>query len=293
MTCCPSSESEKGADAGERSLSRTSALYAAGERWTVFRGDSLRVLPMLDRVDAVITDPPYSSGGAMRGDRTRAPSRKYLGTGGDYLPQFAGDNRDGRAFLTWSALWLSACLDLAAPGAILCVFTDWRQLPTTTDAVQAAGWIWRGVIPWIKPAARPQRGRFASASEFIVWGSAGPMAADGPCHPGYHIGMAPHARDNREHITQKPLDLLDMLVAAAPPGGLVLDPFLGSGTTGVAAINSGRRIVGIERVDEHAALAARNLAEAETGFSQGRGRQLALGPVSEAAGLCTGDASGE
>lgn len=254
------------------------ALYAGGERWTVLRGDSLALLPQLaGPVDAVITDPPYSSGGAMRSDRVRPPSRKYLGTGGDYLPQFAGDNKDGRAFLQWSTLWLSACLDIAAPGAVVCVFTDWRQLPTTTDAVQAAGWIWRGIIPWIKPGARPQRGRYAQASEFIVWGSAGPMASDGPCHPGWHLGQAPHERANREHTTQKPLDLMDMLVAVCPAGGLVLDPFLGSGTTGVAALNAGLRFVGIERVEDYAAIAARNLGEAESGFGEGRGRQLALG----------------
>ena len=48
-------------------------------------------------------------------------------------------------------------------------------------------------------------------------------------------------------------------------------------TTGVAALNSGRRFVGIERVEEYAALGARNLGEAEGGFGEGRGRQLALG----------------
>ena len=69
-----------------------------------------------------------------------------------------------------------------------------------------------------------------------------------------------------------------MLVAASRPSGLVLDPFLGSATTGTAALNAGRRFVGIERVDEYAALAARNLGEAE-GFGEGRGCQLALGPA--------------
>lgn len=250
--------------------------YASGERWTLYRGDCLAILPTLDRVDCVIADPPYSSGGAMRSDRTRAPSRKYLGAGGDYLPQFAGDNKDGRAYLTWSALWLSACLDLAAPGAVLCVFTDWRQLPTTTDAVQAAGWVWRGILPWVKPGARPQKGRFAAAAEFVVWGSAGPMPQDGPCHPGWFLGQAPHPRDERQHITQKPLELLDMLVAICPPGGVVLDPFLGSGTTGLAALHSGRRVVGIERSEEYAAIAARKLSEAAGAFGEGRGGQLAL-----------------
>ncbi|HEY8376286.1 MAG TPA: site-specific DNA-methyltransferase [Nannocystis sp.] len=219
-------------------------LYASGERWELYRGDSLALLPAVGPVDCVITDPPYSSGGAMRSDRVRAPTRKYLDAGADYLPQFAGDNRDGHGHLRWSALWMSDALEIAVAGAVLCVFSDWRQLATTTDALQAAGWVFRGIIPWIKPACRPQRGRFAQSAEFVVWGSAGPMPQSGPCLPGWYLGQAPHERSVREHVTQKPLELLDLLVTICPPGGRVLDPFAGVSTTGIAALNSGRRYVG-------------------------------------------------
>lgn len=51
-------------------------------------------------------------------------------------------------------------------------------------------------------------------------------------------------------MTGKPTPLLEELVEAAPPGGLVMDPFMGSGTTGVAAVRKGRRFVGIE-LDPH------------------------------------------
>lgn len=250
--------------------------YAQGERWTLYKGDALAILPHLPRVDNITTDPPYSSGGFTRGDRTGTTTSKYLSSGSrqaESLPQFAGDNRDQRGYLVWSALWMSAALDLAEPGAVLACFTDWRQWTPTTDAMQAGGWVWRGVVPWIKPAPRPQKGRFAAGSEFIVWGSAGPMPDGGECHPGYWIGQAPH---DREHVTQKPLDLLRMLVSIAPQGGLVLDPFAGSGTTGVAALVTGRRFIGIERTDEYAAVCARRLAEAEGSMVDGRRGQLGL-----------------
>lgn len=251
-------------------------MYASGDNWELHHGDSLAILPTLGRVDLVAADPPYSSGGAMRGDRTGSTTSKYLRSDSkqaDYLPQFAGDNRDQRAYMTWSALWLGMALDIAAPGAVIACFTDWRQLPTTTDAVQAGGWIWRGVVPWIKPAPRPSSGRFAAGAEYIVWGSAGPMSDEGPCHPGHFIGQAPY---DREHVTQKPVPLLSMVVALAPLGGVVLDPFAGSGTTGVAALLAGRRFIGIERSTEYCDIAARRLAEASGGMPKGRRGQIGL-----------------
>lgn len=239
-------------------------------------GDSLAILPRLPRVDNITTDPPYSSGGAMRGDRMGSTTSKYLRSDSRqaaYIPQFAGDNRDQRGYFMWSVMWMTSALDVGRQGCALSCFTDWRQLPTTTDAMQVSGWVWRGVVPWVKPSSRPQKGRFAASSEFVVWGSAGPMSDDGPCHRGHWEGMAP---SDREHVTQKPLDLLRMLVDIAPEDGLVLDPFAGSGTTGVAALATGRRFIGVERTEEYAAIAARRLAEAEGQLVDGRRGQMGL-----------------
>jgi site-specific DNA-methyltransferase (adenine-specific) len=99
------------------------------------------------------------------------------------------------------------------------------------------------------------------------------MSDDGECHAGDWTGQAPR---DREHITQKPLDLLRMLVAIAPADGLIVDPFNGSGTTGVATLMRGCRYIGIERTEEYCAISARRLAEAAGGMSEGRGGQLGL-----------------
>lgn len=61
------------------------------------------------------------------------------------------------------------------PGAPICVFIDWRQLPALACAMQWAGWIWRGVAVWDKMTSRPQKGRYRQQAEFMVWGSNGPM----------------------------------------------------------------------------------------------------------------------
>lgn len=243
--------------------------YASGDRWTLYQGDALAVLPTLDTgsVGLLATDPPYSSGGAFRGDRTADTNTKYLRSDSAqsaYLPQFGGDNRDQRAYLTWCALWLGECLRIVRPGRAAVLFTDWRQLPTTTDALQLGGWVWRGIAPWIKPSARPQMGRIAAAAEFAVWGTAGPSADDTAvgCIRGYHLASSPAGAD-REHVTQKPEGVMAWLMPLCPADGVVLDPFVGSGTTGVAALVSGRRFIGIEREPAYLDVAARRLTDAE------------------------------
>ncbi|MDK9674415.1 DNA-methyltransferase [Propionibacterium freudenreichii] len=236
------------------------------DRVQLFGGDSLAVLRDLPShsVDAVITDPPYSSGGMVRGDRTQSTVQKYVSTGSsreDDGFNFTGDNRDQHAFAYWSALWLSEARRVTRPGGIVATFTDWRQLAATTDAVQAGGWVWRGVLPWIKPNARPQLGRFTNQAEFVVWGSNGPMAnlKEGKTFAGWMQESPPRDRD---HITQKPLDVMRHLIGPVTPGGTVLDPFMGSGTTGCAAILEGRQFIGIEMVPRFQEVARARIEQA-------------------------------
>lgn len=232
---------------------------------TLYLGDCLEVLPLLGSVDAVITDPPYSSGGAMRGDRMQAPSTKYLRTNSAQslvLPEFSGDTRDQRGFHFWSALWAGAALRACKPSGIACFFSDWRQLPVSTDYLQAGGWVWRGIVPWAKPGYRPQMGRFAAQCEYVVWGSAGalPLERDVGCLPGFFNHSVP---GNREHITQKPVDLMAEIIGITPPSSVILDPFMGSGSTGVACVQSGRSFIGVEISEENFDIACRRIEDAQ------------------------------
>ncbi len=235
---------------------------------TLYRGDALAVLRELPdaSVDVVITDPPYSSGGAMRSDRMAGTSLKYVQSRSSSrdLADFSGDNRDQRAYSYWCALWIGECVRIVKPGGVGALFTDWRQLPATTDAFQAGGFVWRGVVPWAKTPYRPQSGRFSAQCEYVVWGSGGAMPVDysAPALPGFYQAASPR---EREHITQKPLSVMRELVKIVPEGGVVLDPFAGSGTTGVAAILEHRRFIGVEMTEHYADVAAARLAEAETG----------------------------
>lgn len=231
----------------------------------LYLGDSLELLHELPTasVDAVVTDPPYSSGGAFRGDRMMGTKAKYVqnDSGSQNLAEFTGDNRDQRAFAYWSALWASEALRCTRPGGIALFFTDWRQLPVSTDYLQAGGWIWRGLVPWVKTFYRPQLGRFGAQCEYAVWGSAGPLPLERGvgCLPGFYECASP---SDREHITQKPDELMAALLRIVHPGAVVLDPFMGSGTTGVAAVKLGQRFIGCEQSPTHFATACRRLEEA-------------------------------
>jgi site-specific DNA-methyltransferase (adenine-specific) len=230
---------------------------------TMHLGDALAWLRTLDTasVDAVVTDPPYSSGGMVRSDRAGHSTKiKYAGdkAQSEYA-DFSGDNRDQRGWGYWMTLWLGEALRVTKPGGVLVVFCDWRQLPTATDVIQSGGWVWRGLVPWIKPDSRPQSGRFTQNAEFVAWGSNGPMPMEGDCLPGYYLVRAPRANEGRAHITQKPVDVLRSLVRIAPRGGLVIDPFTGSGTTGVACVHERRRFAGCESVAVHYETALRRI----------------------------------
>lgn len=243
--------------------------YYSDDHCTIYHGNVLTVLAELERLDALVTDPPYSSGGAYRGDRMMGTVAKYVNSEqAHYHAEFAGDNRDQRSYLAWCSLWMAVALDIATPGAACAIFTDWRQLPTTTDAIQSGGWVWRGLGVWDKTeGCRPRVGGLASQSEFVVWGTAGPMVAGANpvALPGVLRTPSPRGETKR-HTAEKPETVMTWLAQLAPAGGVVVDPFMGSGSTLVAAKATGRRAVGIGLDEHYCEVAARRLDQGVLDF---------------------------
>lgn len=252
---------------------------------TLYQLDALLLLLSLPSasVDAVITDPPYSSGGMVRGDRAMATSNKYQLTGTARMhSEFMGDNKDQAAFEYWCALWLSQALRVTKPGGILLSFIDWRNDAGLANAIQAGGWVYRGKVPWNKtPATRPQRGWFRSQCEYILTASRGSLGMEqsrtvADCLPGFFSVLQeggeheacgsftfPVDSGDKHHATGKPVALMRELLRLVPAGGVVLDPFLGGGTTALACMHSGHAFIGCEVDGVNFAVARERLERAE------------------------------
>tara|TARA_R110000751_G_scaffold118477_1_gene218917 strand:- start:101 stop:868 length:768 start_codon:yes stop_codon:yes gene_type:complete len=247
--------------------------YYSDDSVTIYHGEALSILTGLDAgsVDAVVTDPPYSSGGMFRSDRVASPTEKYRGwsqnADGSSRPPtatystFSGDNRDQRSFMVWVGAWSAACLVATKPGGHLFQFTDWRQLPATTDAAQLGGWTWRGIVVWDKGVGRPMKGKFRNHLEYVVWATLGPTEAT-DVYPSALIRVPTVSVGERQHLTQKPTQLLRALLSVVPGENLmVLDPFMGSGTTLRAAKDLGHRCIGIELDESNCEIAAERMAQ--------------------------------
>lgn len=212
--------------------------------------DFLASLPA-NSAGGLFTDPPYSSGGKQR-FTNQLSGRKYCGSNSKYsaLPDFVGETMDQHSNFRFTVTWLREAKRVLAPGAYVGIFCDWRQLPVFTDALQVAGFHWHGICVWDKTeGVRPTKGAFRAQCEYIVWGTNGgkPPGAS-RILPGCY--KKSNVSRDKLHQTQKPIEVMDWLLSITDDDAVILDPFMGSASTGVAALNSGRRFWGCEMVPE-------------------------------------------
>ena len=109
--------------------------YAEGENWKILHGDTLKLVKAFQPgiFDAVITDPPYASGGTKQNERNRTTNQKYSSmSAANALPDFDGDNKDQRSWTHWMAEWLYDVRKACKKGAPICLFmtgVSIHQLP--------------------------------------------------------------------------------------------------------------------------------------------------------------------
>lgn len=230
--------------------------------WQVLHADNAEVLPLLDEksVDHVITDPPYEAEAHTLGRRSNGRSN---GTGREVnaVPlSFAAINEAERATFSSEATRVATRWVIAFCQAEAAM--KWAgALSASGDAkVKRLG-------VWVKPDAMPQftGDRPGMGYETIVFAH---RKGRSRWNGGGRVGVFTHNKNTpggaHHHETQKPLPLmLELVELFTDPGDLVLDPFCGSGTTGVACVRLGRRFIGIERDATYAAV-ARERIEAET-----------------------------
>lgn len=229
---------------------------------TLYLGDCIEVMGTLDRVDAIITDPPYCSGSVSEAGRTAAKGQGLRSENLARFGWFVGDNMGtaGLVFLLRSMAFHA--LEILNPEGSLLVFCDWRMVPNLAPAIESSGMRFQNLVVWDKGQMGLGMG-FRAQHEHILHFTAG--------SPKYHDLGTPNviqadriSASEREHQTQKPVDLLRKLArVAAPKGGLILDPFMGSGSMGVACHEQGMRFVGIERDPDHFATACERITNAQ------------------------------
>jgi site-specific DNA-methyltransferase (adenine-specific) len=234
-------------------------VYSVGAEngtWRLFRGDFRSTAAMIENqsVAAVVSDPPYGSGGFSIADVTRSAKTKYLSSDASYqktLPDIDGDNLHPAA---WRRLMDDACTiarQKLMPGGVLAFFIDWRNKPILQEAIASSGLTLRGVVVWDKGlGTRPMKNGFRQQAEYLIWAVNGKLAERET--PVYLPGVLRHSTitNGKRHITQKPLALMEQIIEVCVPGGTVWDPFMGSGTTGIAAVQSGRPFLGCESQPE-------------------------------------------
>lgn len=220
---------------------------------TLYLGDCREILPTLGRVDAVVTDPPYEDElhNAM-GRIRRTDGREMVQTLG-----FEGINASrgeiARLIAEVSDGW--AMIFTLAEGV-----RAWR------DDLQAAGAKWDTVLAWIKPDASPRFNGQGAARGFencvTVWCGNGHRSWNAGGKRGIYTHCVNVGRQG-EHPTEKPESLMkELLIDFTDPGETILDPFMGSGTTGVACAKLGRKFIGIERDERWFDLSCRRIEAA-------------------------------
>ena len=235
-------------------------------------GDALEELERLEpgSVDALITDPPYCAGAISEAHRTRAPGQGLRSERIRRFGWFPGDNM-GTAGLVWllRAVAVRATRVLRATGSLL-VFADWRMIASLQPAIESSGLRFQGLVVWDKGSMGLGRG-FRHQHELVLHFTAGaPEYHDAGVGDVIRCGRVRAA--DRVHHTQKPVELLETLVrVVTPAGGVVVDPFCGSGSTGVAALRLGRSFVGVDCDPNNCETARRRCGEpwAAAGDEQG------------------------
>lgn len=233
-------------------------------RAKLYLGDALGIMQSLPSVgaQAMICDPPYCSGGF-----TEAAKRSAKGQGlrSETLREsgwFGGDNMTAGG-LQWLLRAVAVAFKGHAAGgfATASFFADWRMVPLLAQAVEAAGLRFQSMPIWDKQAAGLGTG-FRAQHECILH-----FSIDTPRYYSASFGNVlrhPRMASERDHPTEKPVPIMAALVKVQSDlDGVVLDPFMGSGSTGVAALQNGRRFVGIEHDPVHFETACRRIEDAQ------------------------------
>jgi DNA modification methylase len=190
---------------------------------TLYLGDCREILPTLGKVDAVVTDPPYGLGSLL----------------------------DGSSSGEWSKLYATG-----APAWDRATIPEVLRLPAVADHCIIWGGNYYSLPPQRCWLLWDKMQEHSSGHAEMAWTN-----LDQPIRT-FRYARAQLASEGKEHPTQKPLSLMKWCLGFLPDAQAILDPFMGSGTTGVACVKLGRKFIGIEIEPRYFDIACRRIEEA-------------------------------
>jgi len=231
---------------------------------TIVVGDCLEVMADIqnESVDLIVTDPPFASGARRESARTLRGAMSRANNAG----WFEGDNLTTTGLAMLIHLNAIQWTRILGPNRHLLCFTDWRMYPTVSAAIETGGLRLAGCVIWDKVHFGMGH-QLRNQHEFIVVASKGV-----PRKPARHdVGnvIAIPRKRAELHPTQKPVSLIEILISTLSfKGEIVADFFIGSGTTAVAALKTGRHFYGCDINPEYVKLANGRIEKARTEMAQ-------------------------
>lgn len=202
------------------------------------KGDCLELIKTVPdlSIDSVITDPPYGMDyqSAWRSD----PGKRFKKIPNDKKP----------------FIWFlyDAFRVLKDGGALIC-FSDWKNQESWRQAIEWAGFTVKSQVIWNREhhGMGDLAGSFAPMHDIIWFAVKGNYKLPGK-RPKSVINSKRISGDKLVHPNEKPVDLIaELIKSVTPESGVILDPFLGSGSSGVAAVLNGFRFIGIEKDEKY------------------------------------------
>jgi site-specific DNA-methyltransferase (adenine-specific) len=238
---------------------------------TIWHGDCLEVLPRCGAVDHVITDPPYEAEAHTAGRRLNGRVAELA---------ISSKREIDAAPLSFAPMDERTRVEVSAEIGRLCsgwalVFCQAEAVAIWRDSLSAFGASYKRSMVWVKPDGAPQLSgdRPGMGYESIVasWAGAGRSVWNGGGKRGVfiHNKRDVGAAGPNQHQTQKPISLMIELVELfTEEGQTILDPFMGSGTTLLAAKSCWRKAIGIELEEKYCEIAANRLRQSVFNFEE-------------------------
>lgn len=229
----------------------------------LFQGDCLDVMREMPdgSVDLIVTDPPY---GMNYVSSSRLKSSPNLAVVSPIL-------NDRKFDPEFHAAWMKECFRILKTGGAFYSFASDHHLGKFQSLCAGSGFRLKRTLVWVKRewTAGDLYGDYGHMTEFVVFGHKGRHFLNGK-RTGNVLPFARGHTHKLVHSCQKPVPLLEHLIAkSSNVGDVVFDPFSGSGSTGVAAIQSGRHFIGIELDAGYLETSRERIAQAEGNLSSG------------------------